>query len=260
MAKKEKILIVDDDVTVCKSIANALATEAYTVDTALSGKEAINKEKEIKYDVIIVDLMMPGINGIELLKEVKSKRPEIMVIMITGYPSIKTAVQSTKLGAFDYIPKPFTPNELRSLVSRALRSKHSYEAELRKKSKEKISIPDGLYGISDNSWVKLEEDGNACIGVHHILLKTIEKVISIEFTKENEMRYQGEACLRITDSNMNIHKIWTPVSGTVIKVNEKVKKDYSKLLEDPYEKGWVLLIKPTHLEDDLKNLALLKNT
>ena len=116
MAYKAKILVVDDEIPVCKSISSVLENERYTVDTALSGEEALKKDKESEYDVIITDLMMPGISGMELLKIVKNKRTDCKVIMVTGYPSLKTAVQSTKLGAFDYIPKPFTPNELRIIM------------------------------------------------------------------------------------------------------------------------------------------------
>ena len=93
--------------------------------------------------------------------------------------------------------------------------------------------------------------------IHHIFLKTIKNITSIEFPKKNEMRYQGEACLRITDAEKQVHKLWTPVSGKIIAINEDVKKDYSKLMNDPYNEGWILLISPIHLKDDLKNLTMV---
>lgn len=250
MADVEKILVVDDEIPVCKSISNALEDKGYIIDMVLSGEEALKKDEKNKYDIIITDLMMPGISGMELLKTVKQRRPEVKVIMVTGYPSIKSAVQSTKLGAFDYIPKPFTPNELRSLVSRALESKYHRE-------KEKISVPRGLYGIPENSWVMMGDNKYVRIGIHHIFLKTIKDITSIEFPQKHEMRYQGEACLRITDSEKHLHKLWAPVSGTIVEINEDVKKDYSKLMNDPYNDGWILLISPIHLKDDLKNLTMV---
>ncbi|GAH81411.1 unnamed protein product, partial [marine sediment metagenome] len=162
--------------------------------------------------------------------------------------------------------KPFTPNELRSLVTRALESKHfceeevSTEAELKKGTKTEIFIPQGLYCIPANSWAKIEQDDNVRIGIHHIFLRTLKKIIFIDFPKENETRYQGEACLRITDSNMQVYRLWTPVSGRVIAVNEEIKKDYSKLMKDPYKEGWMLLVAPIHLKDDLKNLVYVDGT
>lgn len=119
---KKRILIVDDEVTVCKSIRQALMNDEYEVDMALSGEEALKKEADRKFDVIVADLMMPGLSGIDLLKALKAKDSGAKVIMITGYPTMKTTVQSMQIGAFDYLPKPFLPTELRSLVARALQS------------------------------------------------------------------------------------------------------------------------------------------
>lgn len=261
---KAKILVVDDEILVCKSISSALEPERYIVDMALSGEEALKKEAKGEYDVIVADLMMPGISGMELLREVKQKRTDVKVIMITGYPSIKSAVESIRLGAFDYIPKPFTPNDLRSLVSRALESRRyrereaSVEARPREEEKEEIFVPQGLYCIAENSWVLEEQDGNVRVGIHHVFLRTIGEITSIDLPQENEIRYQGEACSRVTDSHMHVHRVWTPVSGKVIAVHEEIKKDCSKLVKDPYKEGWILLMAPIHLEDDLRNLVLLK--
>jgi two-component system phosphate regulon sensor histidine kinase PhoR len=119
-ATKKKILIVDDEVNVCKSIRQALLCDDYEIDTALSGEEALKKETEKVYDVFVVDLMMPGISGLDLLQSLKSKNPSAKVIMITGYPTSKNTVQSMQLGAFDYLPKPFLPSDLRSLIARAV--------------------------------------------------------------------------------------------------------------------------------------------
>lgn len=261
MEDKAKILVVDDEISVCKSIASALEPEQYIVDMALSGEEALKKEAKSKYDVIVTDLMMPGISGMDLLREIKKKGSSAKVIMITGYPSIKSAVEAIKLGAFDYIPKPFTPNDLRSLVSRALESSRYFEREVAAEARlkeERERVPGGLYCIPENSWAKAEQDGNVRIGIHHIFLRVIGEITSVELPKVGEIRYQGEACSRVTDSQLHVHKVWTPVSGKVIAVNEEIKKDYSKLVKDPYGEGWILLMAPLHLEDDLRNLVLSK--
>lgn len=117
---KRKILIVDDEMTVCRSIQKALLSDALEIDTATGGDEALRKEGEKSYDVIVIDLMMPGRSGLDLLKSLKAKNSSAQVIMITGYPTMKTTVQSMQMGAFDYLPKPFLPAELRSIVARAL--------------------------------------------------------------------------------------------------------------------------------------------
>jgi DNA-binding NtrC family response regulator len=117
---KKKILVVDDEATVCRSIRKALAQDDYEIDIALSGEEGLKLETEKKYDVIIVDLMMPGLNGMDLLKSVKAISPSVQVIMITGYPTMKNTLQAMQMGVFDFLPKPFLPYDLRNRVSRAL--------------------------------------------------------------------------------------------------------------------------------------------
>ncbi len=119
-APKRKILIVDDEITVCKSIRQALLNPAYEIDIALSGEEAIQKDEAQHYEVIIADLMMPGLSGLDLLKALKAKNTQAKVVMVTGYPTMKTTVQAMQIGAFDYLPKPFLPAELRALVIRTL--------------------------------------------------------------------------------------------------------------------------------------------
>lgn len=248
MAGAARILVVDDEVPVCKSVSNALVTEGYSIDTALSAEEALRRTNESQYEVVITDLMMPGLSGMDLLRTMAETMPDTKVIMITGYPSIKSAVEATKLGAFDYLPKPFTPNELRSLVSRALERKRYDESN-------EITPPEGIYCIPENSWAAITESGEVRIGIHHVFLRTIPKVFSLAMPKEGETRYQGEACVRLTDSQGHVHKVWTPVSGTITKVNQEISRDHSVLMRDPYGEGWLFVLATTNLEDDLKNLT-----
>jgi DNA-binding NtrC family response regulator len=118
MSHSIRILVVDDEIPVCNSIASALGETGYEIDTALSGEEAIKKNDTHPYDLIITDLMMPGISGMDLLKALMERDTNTRVIMITGYPSAQSAVEAVKLGAVDYLPKPFTPEQLRAMVVR----------------------------------------------------------------------------------------------------------------------------------------------
>jgi CheY-like chemotaxis protein/glycine cleavage system H lipoate-binding protein len=259
MIYKANILVVDDDTAVCKSVATVLENEGYTVDMVFSGEEAVEKAGQKKYALAIVDLMLPGISGVEVLQAIKQNNSNITVIMITGYPSVKTAVQSIKLSAFDYIPKPFTPNELRSLVARALERRLTYEeiaaqTGINEDNLVQITIPDNLYCIPEHSWAKPQDDGRVRIGMHHVFSRAIRGIETIEFPKKNEMRYQGEVCLRILDTHKQVMRLWTPISGKVIDVNEDITGDFSKLTHDPYQEGWLLLMEPIHFEEDIKNL------
>lgn len=262
MKYKANILVVDDEIPICRSIKTLLEKEGFTVDTVLNGEEALVKEAEKTYAIMIVDLMMPGLNGLELLKSVKERSPDITIIMITGYPSIKTAVQSIKSGAFDFIPKPFTPIELLSLVYRALDRRHMFEemaikAGIQEKRLVKIKIPPKLYGIPENSWVKMEPNGYVRVGIHHILIQTLKAIKSIHFAGLQETIYQGDECLTITDEQNHTHRLWSPVTGKVIAINQDISKDYSVLINDPYEEGWLLQVIPKNIDEDLKNLTKL---
>lgn len=117
---KHRILVVDDELTVCKSIRQVLIREDCEVDMALSGEEALRKEAEQTYDVMIVDLMMPGLSGMDLLKMLKARNPKARIIMVTGYPTMRNTLQAMQLGAMDFLPKPFLPTTLRNLVAAAL--------------------------------------------------------------------------------------------------------------------------------------------
>ena len=118
-----RILVVDDEMIVCESCKRILEEEGYEVETALSGKEAFEKMKANPFDIVITDLKMPGIDGMEVLRTFRKEYPDSIIIMITGFSTVETAVEAMKLGAFDYIPKPFTPDEVTIVVKKAIEKK-----------------------------------------------------------------------------------------------------------------------------------------
>lgn len=118
-----RILVVDDEMIVCESCKRILEEEGYEVEIALSGKEAFEKMKATPYDIVITDLKMPEIDGMEVLRTFRKDYPEAIIIMITGFSTVETAVEAMKLGAFDYIPKPFTPDEVSIVVKKAIEKK-----------------------------------------------------------------------------------------------------------------------------------------
>jgi len=118
-----KILVVDDEEIVCLSCQRILTEEGYEVQTHLSGPEALTLLAEEPFDLAIVDLKMPGMDGMEVLLAIKRDYPHIPVIMITGYATIESAVEAMKSGAFDYLPKPFTPDEVAVIVKKALETR-----------------------------------------------------------------------------------------------------------------------------------------
>lgn len=112
----KKILIVDDEKNIRLTLKTALKNAGYEVETAVNGEDGLSKVNEEEFPVILLDMKMPGIDGIQFLKELNNKEIETKVIMITGYGSVETAVETLKLGAIDYLRKPFKPEEIIEIV------------------------------------------------------------------------------------------------------------------------------------------------
>jgi two-component system phosphate regulon sensor histidine kinase PhoR len=120
LSTKANILVVDDEMGIREGCKRALSEEGYVVDTADDGQMGLQKAMENEYDLILVDLMMPGMGGMDLIKKIHHRDPEIITVVITGNATIESAVEATKLGAYDYLPKPFSPEALSAVVQRGL--------------------------------------------------------------------------------------------------------------------------------------------
>ncbi len=127
MNDKTHILIIDDEEAIRDSCTQVLQRAGYHVDTAVDGHEGLKKFKKTQVDVVLLDLKLPGWHGLKVLKKIKQAAPEIPVIIITGFASIESAVDTIKQGAYDYLAKPFSPEELRVMVKKALAGKESRE-------------------------------------------------------------------------------------------------------------------------------------
>lgn len=117
---KARILVVDDEPIVRISCRRALEPEGYEVAQAENAHAGLEMLAAEKFDLVLTDLKMPGMDGIEFLRNIKLRWPETQVVVVTGYQTIDTAVLSIKLGAYDYVNKPFTPHQLSDVVCRAL--------------------------------------------------------------------------------------------------------------------------------------------
>lgn len=116
----ERLLIVEDEETLCESLKRVLTKEGYSVDTASSAEAALELFEKNFYDLIITDIILPGITGIELLKRIKDRLPEQIVIITTAYASLETAVEALRTGAYDYVVKPVMHEEIKQIVKNAL--------------------------------------------------------------------------------------------------------------------------------------------
>ena len=118
--KGKSVLIVDDEKNIRLTLSQTLEGRGVETETAANGEEALAKLKEREFSLILLDLKMPGIDGMEVLRQISKIRPDIRIIIITAYGTIESAVEAMKLGAADFIQKPFSPDEIRELVSRVM--------------------------------------------------------------------------------------------------------------------------------------------
>jgi len=114
-----KILVIDDEEYMRDSCRQMLSRRGHKVEIAEDGNQSLKIMADRDFDIVILDLKMPGISGMEVLKRIRSDTPETIVIVITGYATVESAVQAMKLGAYDFLPKPFNPDELNAIIKRA---------------------------------------------------------------------------------------------------------------------------------------------
>jgi DNA-binding NtrC family response regulator len=130
-----RILIVDDDETIRKSLSTVLKEKGYLIDTAESGREAISKSEKDAYNLALIDIRLPDMDGVQLLTAMKETTPKMVKIIITGYPSLQNAIEAVNRGADGYIVKPIKMDELLTMIAEHLKK----QREARKYTEEKVA-------------------------------------------------------------------------------------------------------------------------
>jgi two-component system sensor histidine kinase/response regulator len=133
------IFVIDDDEIIRLSCEQILQKSGYKVETFGNGHKGIERLKEVRPPLLVVDIKMPELDGFEVIKRVRKFDPDVVIVVITGYATIETAVDAMKMGAYDFLPKPFTPNELRLIIDRGFeRWRLAREAKLLRRQKEEV--------------------------------------------------------------------------------------------------------------------------
>jgi DNA-binding response OmpR family regulator len=238
MSYRANVLVVDDEQIVCNSCRKILNQEGHNVSVALNGREALKKVEEDKYDVVIADWKMPEIDGMEVLRIVKKNHPDIILIMITGYPSVESAVKAVRLGVSNYVPKPFTPDALTQALKIALEERRNDRKE--------------LFCYQNYIWAKILEDGTVKMGVNNLFRERVGDILYVDLPFNQSEVEQGRLCIRVLASDKQVHKLYAPIHGRVIKTNYEINFNTDLINKDPFGKGWIVQIEPSNLEEDLK--------
>lgn len=265
---KARILAVDDEAIILDSFRKILAVAGYSIDTVEKGREALGLILKRDYDFVFTDLKMPEMDGLEVTKAVKHLRPDIDVIVITGYASIETAVETMKYGAMDYVQKPFTEDELIAFFNKSLiRRKDRLERQMKptvrlitpstkeSDSKHEFNVPAGIFVSPNHTWANIEMNGNARIGIDDFARKIIGKIDAVELPPPNKDIKKGEPLFSITTNSRAI-KIASPLSGKVTLVNAEHIEHPEWIASKPFELSWMCCLEPSNLAEELPSLKI----
>ncbi|MDT3696097.1 MAG: response regulator [Ignavibacterium sp.] len=268
---KARILCVDDEEVILGSFRKILVLDGYSVDTVENGQEALGLIQKHHYDFVFTDLKMPMMDGVEVCKSVKHLRPDIDVIIITGYASIETAVETMKYGALDYVEKPFTEDELIEFVRKSLIKRQD---KIQKQLKPKVhithlpasddfiqgefSIPGGVFIAKNHTWVSMNQEGIAKVGIDDFALKLIGKISSLELPNLGMTIKAGQPLFTIKQGNRTV-TFNSPVSGKVAQVNTLLQDNLDSLDITPYERNWVCALDAENLDSEIKEMTIGKS-
>jgi CheY-like chemotaxis protein len=266
-----RILCVDDEEVILDSLRKILVMGGYSVDTLMNGKEALGLVQTHNYDFVFTDLKMPEMDGVEVTKSIKHLRPDIDIIIITGYGTVETAVETMKYGATDYIEKPFTEDEFldftnKSLIRRQDRiKKHlkpkvfiTYLADTESLIDSEFAIPGGVFISEDHCWISMDQTGTVKIGLDDFTRKLIGKIDNIEFPNLGMNIKRGRPLFSIRQRN-RIITFASPVSGLVSGINTLLSKDLRDLDITPHYDIWICIIDADNLDNEIKQLKIGKS-
>ena len=185
------ILIIDDEEVILDAVKKIGKMEGFTVEAALNPLLALDMLEKENYKLILCDIMMPEMDGFQIIDELYKRKLNIPVIMITGYSTVENAVKSLYKGAIDFIPKPFTFDELMSSISRGfkyLELQKQIEGTQYNTSRDSIiyvPCPPKYMKLGFTSWMLLEQEGIAVMGATDLFLRTVDTITNIELMKRN---------------------------------------------------------------------------
>ncbi|MBM4171594.1 MAG: response regulator [Ignavibacteria bacterium] len=270
--QKARILAIDDEPIILDSFRKILVLAGYSIDTVENGKEALGLIQKEEYDFVFTDLKMPEMDGIEVTKAVKHLRPDIDVIVITGYATIESAVETMKYGAADYVQKPFAEDELIEFVKNSLIRRHDrIERQMKptirlvtqttkeSTSKREFNVPAGAFLSNNHTWIQIELNGNVRVGVDDFIKKIIDKVDEVVFPDVNHFYNQGNLLFSLKAFGTTF-EFKSPITGKIVSINEEYLEHPEWIRFRQFELCWICIIEPSNLSEEIVNLKIGKNT
>ncbi|MDO9124618.1 MAG: response regulator, partial [Deltaproteobacteria bacterium] len=194
-AYRPHVLLMEDEMNVAKGLEMVMREEGYEVDLVDTGQGALDKFRASEFDLLVADLRLPDMDGMDVVQHVREKRPRTNVVIITGYPSVSSAVQAVRMGVSDYLRKPFTEDEFKTAVKSALKEKEkeSMEELIVETQKERLIQKEEVIRVLERAyqngefWRELMEDGSEALKEYRLSRKAKAAILSgdLEWIRKN---------------------------------------------------------------------------
>lgn len=268
MKNQASVLVIDDEQIICDSCQRILSSEDVKVDTDTDAKGGYQKALLNNYDLILLDLNMKEMDGMQLLTSLRKDKPNVPVIIITGYPTKETREESKNLGVTNYILKPFKPNEILDPVKDIIFKAGSgiIRAKDAGAKQEKVSdwkAAETNFRFYKNGWMQKGEGNLVKVGGQYPDLFS-EPVQSMRIAEAGETVYRGFPIAELSFENNLKVMIPSPVSGKIMEVNTKVIANPALFEDDRNSDNWLAVIMPENIDEDLakcevRNVVLFSN-
>jgi DNA-binding response OmpR family regulator/glycine cleavage system H lipoate-binding protein len=259
------LLVVDDEQVVCDSCARILGEKGFRVQTETNPSKALRMATEKEYAVILLDIKMPAIDGFEFIKELKKKHKDVRVVMITGYPSTENFATAGQLGAVDFIPKPFSPDELLDAVAKVMPAE---EKRVETEVAERVEAPAAIerapqpvegepateyitrYRFMDEVWVKLDDYGVARVGAF-LSSDEAREIADVHLPEVGDVVYRGLPLASFGINGRPQRIVPSPVTGEIVETNTALIEDKPGIWHHPCREGWIARIRPENAQEEI---------
>lgn len=243
--EKGKILVVDDDPVVNLSCKRILGAEGYSITTVEKGEDALDKLSKEDFDLLISDVRLPDISGMVVLKESRIIKPETDVVIITGYPTLEDAKESTRLGAFEYIEKPFTPDFMLNVAKRVFDKRgwilrQAFIDEFRDSIVSLRDKENPVIFYKEGVWARPIKGGLWEIGCDLRYWLLTGNLMYVDFKKDINILKAGEPFATLYTDTGQSSDLSSPMNAELKETNTKANDVMCALLKDHLSEGWLL--------------------
>ncbi len=245
MEKKGRILILDDDPVVTLSCKRILGAEGYSISTVDKGEAALNKLVKEDFDLFISDVMLPDISGMEVLKEARIAKPQTDVVIITGYPRLEDAKEASRLGARQYLEKPFTPDFMLNVAKKVFDKRgwilrQAFIDEFRDSVVSLREQDNPIIFYKEGTWARPAKDGLWEVGCDLRYWILSGALTYVDFIKGLDKFEAGKPFASIYSSTGQSNDLLSPMTADLREINTRANDVMAALLKDHLSEGWLL--------------------